>query len=128
MLMLHTTLNTGKSNNSYKEDIFFSSTTNAKHLAYLNFLIERKFGVTVTMDKHINLSNYSFSDTDKLVLSHGLDFCIPPKMIDRIKVFSEFELLLPFSQLVKHVLTSAENVSHLKVHLNELAYDYKFIY
>lgn len=43
-------------------------------------------------------------------------------MLNRIKVFSEFELL--FSQSVKHVLTSAENVGHLKVYLNEIAYDF----
>lgn len=57
-----------------------------------------------------------------LVLSQGLDFYIHPQKINEIEVFIEFESL--FTLLVKHVLTYAENVSHLKAHLNELAYDF----
>lgn len=78
-----------------KGDMLTGNRAKAKNLAYLNFfLIKRKFGSYVKMDKHvINLSNYCLSD--KLVLFQGLDFCISPGK-EEIRVFSDFEML--FSQ------------------------------
>lgn len=75
--------------------------SDAKHLTYLNFLIKKKGLVCLIQQINIfiNLFDYSLSDSDKLVLSRGLDFCIPSKMVDIIEDFCEFVVL--FSQLVK---------------------------
>ena len=72
---------------------------------YLNMLIRNKFG-SITSNKHIiNLSSYSLCDGEKLVLSTGLDFFyLPPRNINKVITFSEFEIL--FSQLQKYSPTS----------------------
>ena len=50
-----------------------------KNKSFLHFLIKRKFGCVLTSDKHIfNFSSYILSDGEKLVLSRGLNFCVPP--------------------------------------------------
>ena len=48
----------------------------------------------------LNLTDYSISDTEKFVLSNGLDFCLPPKSVNREEVFAEFEIL--YAQLARH--------------------------
>ena len=52
-------------------------------------------------EKHIlNLSDYSLSDTETFVLGNGLDFCLPPRSVNREEVFAEFEIL--YAQLARH--------------------------
>ena len=87
---------------------------------FLNHLIKRKFGSIVTSDKHIfNYSSYVLSDCEKLVLSRGLSFCVPPPCINSASVFAELELL--YLQLMKHSPASSCNVAYLKAHLADLA-------
>ena len=54
--------------------------------------VKKRFGGMLSdKEKHIvNLSDYSLSDTEKFVLSNGLDCCLPPKSINREEVFAEF--------------------------------------
>ena len=74
-------------------------------------------------EKHIvNLSDYSLSDTEKFVLSNGLDFCLPPKSINRKEVFAEFDIL--FAQLARQKPISSNEVSALKAKLSDLAHTY----
>ena len=45
---------------------------------FLNYLIKKKYGSTVTTDRHIfNYSAYVSSDSEKFVLSRGHNFCAP---------------------------------------------------
>ena len=59
-------------------------------------LIRKRFGLTgLPPDKVItNLSDYSLSQTEKFVLSHGLDFCVPNTNVSSEVVFSKIESLL----------------------------------
>lgn len=95
-------------------------------LAYVNFLIKRNIDVSVTRVNHINLSDYSLHETYMLRLSRGLGFCILAiiviVMVNRIEIFCEFEV--SFSELVKCVPASAENINYFKYRLNEPAYDF----
>lgn len=89
---------------SFLDEFLFSkylSRSDAKHLTYLNFLIKKQGLVCLIQQINIfiNLFDYSLSDSDKLVLSRGLDFCVPSKMVDIIEDFCGFVVL--FSQLVK---------------------------
>ena len=60
------------------------------------------------------------SDTEKFVLSHGLDFCLPPTNEKREKIFAEFEVLMV--QLFYHSSKSKECLSASKAKLNHLAH------
>ena len=60
------------------------------------------------------------SDTEKFVLSHGLDFCLPPTNVKREKIFAEFVVLM--GQLFHHSSKSKECLSALKAKLNYLAH------
>ena len=43
---------------------------------FLNLLIKKKYGSITTTDRHIfNFSSYVLSDSEKFVLSRGLNFC-----------------------------------------------------
>ena len=55
---------------------------------YILLCLKRCFGGMLSdKEKHIiNLSDYSLSDTEKFVVSNGLDFCLPPKSINREEV------------------------------------------
>lgn len=52
-----------------------------------------------TKDIIFNNASYQLSELESLILAHALEFCVPPIMADKEKIFSEFEVL--FSQLVK---------------------------
>ena len=41
-----------------------------------------------------NLSSYQLVDTEKLILAHGLEFCLPPTKINWEEIFAEFEVLI----------------------------------
>ena len=74
-------------------------------------------------EKHIvNLSFYFLSGTEKFVLINGLDFCLPPKSINREEVFAEFEVL--YAQLAKQKPISSNELSALKAKLIDLAHAY----
>ena len=59
--------------------------TKEKHDRNIQLLRKRRFGGMLSdKEKHIlNLSDYSLSDTERFVLSNGLDFCLPPKSVNR---------------------------------------------
>jgi len=58
----------------------------------IQLLFQKPFGGMLSdKERHIlNLSDYSLSDMEKLVLSNGLDFCLPPESINKEEVFAEF--------------------------------------
>ena len=73
--------------------------------------------------KHItNLSDYKLSPTEEFVLSHGLNFCLPPTNPKKEGIFAEFEVLI--TQLQHHRPQSPEKHSVLKVKLSDLAHAY----
>ena len=72
-------------------------------------------------DTIINLSNYKLSQTEKFVLSNGLNF-LPPHSVQREEIFAEFEVLI--GQLLHHVPHSSEQLSVLKARLSNLAHAY----
>ena len=74
-------------------------------------------------EKHIlNLSDYTLSDAEKFVLSNGLDFCLPPKNVNREEVFAEFEIL--YAQLARQQPISSNELNSLKARLSDLAHAY----
>ena len=42
----------------------------------------------------LNLSDYVLSDTESFVLSHGLNFGLPPRYLCKEQIFAEFESLV----------------------------------
>ena len=73
-------------------------------------------------DTIINLSNYKLSPTEEFVLSHGLNFCLPPHSVQREEIFVEFEVLI--GQLLHHVPPSSEQFLSLKARLSDLPHAY----
>ena len=65
-------------------------------------LKSKRFGNALNdAEKHIlNLSKYELSDVERFVLSHGLNFGLPPKSVSREQTFAEFESL--WAQLRHH--------------------------
>ena len=98
--------------------------TNDKHNRNIQLLRKKRFGGMLSdKEKHIlNLSDYSLSDTEKFVLSNGLDFCLPPKSVNREEVFAEFEIL--YAQLARHKPISSNELNALKAKLSDLAHAY----
>ena len=98
--------------------------TNEKHNRNIQLLRKKRFGGMLSdKEKHIlNLSDYSLSDTEKFVLSNGLDFCLPPKSVNREEVFAEFEIL--YAQLARHKPISSNELNVLKAKLSDLAHAY----
>ena len=90
----------------------------------LKFLFQQRFGNMAKPNKDtiINLSNYKLSSTEEFVLSHGLNFCLPPHSVQREEIFVEFEVLI--GQLLHHVPHSSEQFSALKARLSDLAHAY----
>ena len=88
----------------------------------LKLLFQQRFGNMAKPDKdtNINLSSYTLSSNEEFVLSHGLNFCLPPNNIQREKIFAEFEVLI--GQLLHHVPHSSEQFSALKARLSDLAH------
>ena len=60
-----------------------------------------------------------FCLNEKLVLSWGLNFCVPPpRGINSASVFSEFELL--YLQVMKHSPAPSGNIAHRKARLADI--------
>ena len=73
-------------------------------------------------DKHIvNLSSYQLSTVEKQALRWGLDFCIPPKEVQRIPVRAQFEEV--FLQ-VADVLPADTDIPRLKNELVHISNSY----
>ena len=70
----------------------------------------------------LSISNYKLSPTEEFVLSHGLNFRLPPHSVQREEIFAEFEVLI--GQLLCHVPHSSEQFSALKAKLSDLAHAY----
>ena len=68
------------------------------------------------------MSNYKLSDTKQFVLAHGLDLCLLPTILKRVKIFAEFEDLL--GQLFHHSGKSKKELQALKARLNALTHAY----
>ena len=98
--------------------------TMQKHHRNVGLLVRKRFGHLLSNPKkHIlNLSDYSLSDTEEFVLEHGLEFCIPPRDINREETFAEFEILI--AQLARHNPVSDNELSSLKARLSDLAHAY----
>lgn len=98
----------------------------AKNQLHVSRLVRLRFGESSNPShRHIiNLSDYKLNDTEQFVLSHGLNFCLPPKQNDicREDVFSEFEIFA--AQLAHHTPNSMENVTDLKARLTDIAHSY----
>ena len=93
-----------------------------KHFNTVNWLRKQRFGISVSLSNEniINLSDYNLSETERYVLAHGLEFCLPPSNIKREEVFAEFEILL--SQLFHHKPKTSDELILLKAKLNEVAH------
>ena len=70
----------------------------------------------------INLFNYKLSTTKEFVLSHKLNFCLPPYSVQREKIFAGFEVHI--RQLLHHIPHSSEQFSALKARLSDLVHAY----
>ena len=70
----------------------------------------------------LNLSDYVLSDTESFVLSHGLNFGLPPRHLRKEEIFAEFESL--WAQLLYHSASSVEQRTGLKAQLADLAHLY----
>ena len=97
---------------------------NNRNSRNLNLLIHKRFGNNCSDKKKniINLSNYKLTESEEFILSHGLNFSIPPKKLNREEIFAEFEILM--SQLQHHKPTSKEKNAALKARLSDLAHMY----
>ena len=67
----------------------------------------------------MNLSDHVLSDIESFVLSHGLNFELPPRLCKE-EIFAEFESL--WSQLLHHSASSVNQRIALKARLADLAH------
>lgn len=91
----------------------------------LQYLIYKKFGCSAISDivgNVLNLSSYQLSPIERAILDHGLDFPIPPVVVRRKEIFSEFKILNAQIQRLKPV--SDNKVRDLKARLNDLTHCY----
>ena len=70
----------------------------------------------------LNLSDYDLSDTESFVLSHGLNFGLPPRYLCKEEILAEFESL--WSQLLHHSASSVEQHTALEAGLADLTHLY----
>ena len=99
-------------------DCFFLSDVTVSAMLS-DYDIDSDFGSDTT--RHIlNLSDYDISDPISFVLSHGLNFGLPPRYLCKEEIFAEFESL--WAQLLHH--SSVEQRTPLKVRLADLAHLY----
>ena len=71
--------------------------TNDQQPPQLASLKSKRFGNALSDTKQhvLNLSKYERSDLLRFVLSHGLNFDLPPKSVSKEQTFDEFESLRP---------------------------------
>ena len=85
-------------------------------------LKSKRFGNALNdTEKHVlNLSKYELLDVERFVLSHGLNFGLPPKSVSGEQTFAEFESL--WAQLRHHTAANKEQRDSLRARLADLAY------
>ena len=83
-----------------------------------------RFGNALSDTKRhiLNLSDYDLSNTESFVLSHGLNFGLPPRYLCKEEIFAEFKYL--WAQLLHHSASSLEQRTALKARLADLAHLY----
>ena len=64
-----------------------------------------------------NLSDYDLSDTENFVLSHGLNFGLPPRYLCKEEIFVEL-----WARLLHHSASSVEQRTALKAGLADLTF------
>ena len=83
-------------------DIFPQNKSIYENKIYLDLLIKRKNGSrTPSVNYILNLSNYNLSDTDKLILSRGVDFLSPLRKLIRLKLSANMSVLFPIEKMNK---------------------------
>ena len=94
--------------------------TSNQHLRHLASLKNKRFDNALSdTEKYIlNLSQCELSDLERFVLSHGLNFGLPPKSVRKEQTFAEFESL--WAQLKHHSAASKEQRDSLKARLADL--------
>ena len=87
-------------------------------------LLTFRFGNSVSPScEHVsNLSSFILDDMQLFVLSHGMNFSLPPKSLNRQGVFAEFEVLV--AQLKHHKSVSTFKKEELKARLLDIAHSY----
>ena len=87
-------------------------------------LLQVRFGKNVAPSaEHVtNLSAHVLDATELFVLSHGLNFSLPPKFLKREEIYAEFEVLMAQLNHQEHV--SIEAKRELKASLIDCAYGY----
>ena len=104
-------------------DHFVEKKKLVKHDKTIAFLKSKRFGIRDSSSSSVlNLSSYNPTEIESFVLSHGLKFCIPPRIIPREKVFSEFEVLS--GQLKHHKPNSNDELDGLNARLCDLAHSF----
>ena len=92
----------------------------------LKKLKKARFGDSAAEAKNniINLSSYQLDETEKFILSHGLNFSLPPTANDlkRESIFAEFESLA--AQLSHHKAASNEARQAVQASLTDIAHCY----
>ena len=96
----------------------------AKNESTISRLQRFRFGDNISPSAiHVNnLSSYSLSDQELFVLSHGMNFSLPPKSLNRLAVFAEFEVLM--GQLKHHTPISIVKKQELQARLVDIAHSY----
>ena len=99
------------------------SKSKIKNERLLFSLTRDRFGNALSdTTRHVlNLSDCVLSDTESFVLSHGLNFELPPRYLYK-EIFAEFESL--WAQLLHHSASSVEQRTALKARLADLAHLY----
>ena len=95
-----------------------------KNAKSLDFLKTKRFGRKISNKANniVNISSYNLSSTENFVLRHGLKFCVPPRQINRVQTFAEFEILA--SQLEHHEAVSKEKKQQLHAKLYDVSHSY----
>ena len=95
-----------------------------KHQATVTRLMHFRFGndVAPASSNVTNLSARVLDGTELFIFSHGLKFSLPPKLLTKEEVHTEFEVLM--AQLNHHKHVSTDKKQELKARLVDLAYGY----
>ena len=90
----------------------------------ISFLTKQRYGVNSSAESNgglINLSSHRLSESERFVLSHGLNFCIPVKNCNKLNTKAEVEMF--YNGLVSsHVPTSNEDLHALKARLADFTH------
>jgi len=103
-----------------KKDLAQNDELRKKYRDTLERLRQERYGSTrFNHDYIINLSDKSFTDIEKDVLSKGTDFRVPPR-IKRVEVLADFEMF--YRDLAKNKVTSSEASAQCQSSLQFIAH------